>query len=351
MGFKRRRRGAGAADAAGNSAGKPRPTGFFAKVLDKHEQAKQQHKTKRSKLIGADDAAAAAGAAAAAAGAAAGSLSSKPAVGRGNRPGRSGPGRGGDASPAATSKSSSRSASVVVVGTADFAQASVADPNPKAAGPFSSRDRILLVGEGNFTFAASLSTLLGGFNLVATSLDARADVLGKYGETARTALLNLRLAGARAVHDVDATSPEHLRRCLSLSDGTGDGTGGSTGAGEENRFDVVAFNFPHLGGATLADVKRNREMLRDFFTACRGVLAPGKRARVLVTLRSSPFYASWKVGALAEERGMKRVKEVPFDKALFPGYEEARTNPAVRDTPSTVSAITYVFAVARPKKS
>ena len=45
--------------------------------------------------------------------------------------------------------------------------------NPRRVGLYGAGDRILLVGEGNFTFAASLCSALGGANIVATSLDSK----------------------------------------------------------------------------------------------------------------------------------------------------------------------------------
>ena len=42
---------------------------------------------------------------------------------------------------------------------------------PRRIGPYSNRQRILLVGEGDFSFSLSLAAAIGGSNLVCTSLD------------------------------------------------------------------------------------------------------------------------------------------------------------------------------------
>ena len=42
---------------------------------------------------------------------------------------------------------------------------------PRRLGPYSNSQRILLVGEGDFSFALALASILGGSNIVCTSLD------------------------------------------------------------------------------------------------------------------------------------------------------------------------------------
>ena len=51
-----------------------------------------------------------------------------------------------------------------------------ANPNPKREGRYSNSDKILLVGEGNFSFALALATSIGGKNITATSYDKEAEV-------------------------------------------------------------------------------------------------------------------------------------------------------------------------------
>ncbi|GBG33114.1 25S rRNA uridine-N3-methyltransferase [Hondaea fermentalgiana] len=214
---------------------------------------------------------------------------------------------------------------------------SVAGINPKAAGPYRSQDRILLVGEGNFSFAAGLSTIIGGSRLVASSLDTRQEVMEKYGMEAIGSLQALRLARGKAHHGIDATKAEDLRSCL----------------GQVAAFDTIGFNFPHLGGATAEAVDANRAMLRGFFAACKQVLAtkssdPKSRpGRVAVTLRSTSFYESWGLENLAREEGFRLLETFPFEKEHYPGYQEARTNPAARASPGTEAATTRVFVTKK----
>jgi 25S rRNA (uracil2634-N3)-methyltransferase len=215
------------------------------------------------------------------------------------------------------------------------------NPNPRKIGLYSNRQRILLVGEGDFSFAAALATALGGERVVATSLDSLPKLLEKYPTTASTTLSTLRRLGARIAHRVDAldlsgTLPDELH---------------------ETGFDRVVFNFPHVGGATAEDVAANQKVVREFARSACGLLRPGptvansrQTPQVHVTLRATPFYQSWNVGRVAEETGeVKLVKTVPFDAEAFQalGYAEVRTNPAARDAPSTIAAETYVWEATR----
>ncbi len=54
------------------------------------------------------------------------------------------------------------------------------NPNPVSAGLYRRSQRILLVGEGDFSFTLALATAIGGDTIVATSYDKQAEVLSKY---------------------------------------------------------------------------------------------------------------------------------------------------------------------------
>lgn len=73
--------------------------------------------------------------------------------------------------------------------------------------PYKQSHRMLIVGDGNFTFSLSLAKLLGGSNLVATSYDTKEELFKKYAEAEHVTQELLRL-GARVLHGVDATNLE-----------------------------------------------------------------------------------------------------------------------------------------------
>ncbi|KAJ1568772.1 hypothetical protein HK405_013962, partial [Cladochytrium tenue] len=137
-------------------------------------------------------------------------------------------------------------------------------------------DTVLLVGEGNFSFAASLCLLFGGgdaTNLWATSFDTAVQLDEKYPDAADNVAL-LRDHGAHVLHAVDATA---LQDCRALSAAKAATAGGGGGRGGLMAFDRVVFNFPHAG-AGLKDQARNaeanRKLLLGFFASAQRFLAP-----------------------------------------------------------------------------
>ena len=93
-----------------------------------------------------------------------------------------------------------------------------------------SSHRILLVGEGNFSFASSLATSIGGSNILATSLDGREEVVAKYGVEAQASLSAIVRLGGKVLHGIDGTSMDEETAI----------NGGAP-------YDRIIFNFPHLG--------------------------------------------------------------------------------------------------------
>ena len=228
--------------------------------------------------------------------------------------------------------SSAAKGSLVVAGSITLNALHNSMGNPCRLGPYSNRESILLVGEGNFTFAKSLCIALGGAKIVATSLDSRSVVLEKYDEAARTALQTIRGANGKVFHDMDATLPDSLLICK----------------GSVQRFDKVVFNFPHVGGSTNEAVLLNQNVLSGFMKALAEakVVSKSTKSQLHITLRSTLFYDSWEVEKLGEENGFDFVKKIPFEASQFHdmGYTEARTTPAFRDSPSAENAFTYVFS-------
>lgn len=105
-------------------------------------------------------------------------------------------------------------------------------PSKPFCPPYTATDRILLVGEGNFSFARALAEhVLGtGENLVATCLDSEEVLMLKYEDEARANVEAVVAAGGTVLYEVDATK---LNKCAAL---------------KGKRFEKIVFNFPHAGG-------------------------------------------------------------------------------------------------------
>ena len=114
--------------------------------------------------------------------------------------------------------------------------------------PFEPSDRILLVGEGDFSFTYSLHKHHNCTSLLATSYDNAAVLAEKYPQS-ESYIAELEEA-AREDEDVDI-------KILYSVDATKLGKGAPGGGKVVRRggFERVVFNFPHVGGLT-KDVNR-----------------------------------------------------------------------------------------------
>ncbi|KAF8604894.1 hypothetical protein BDV93DRAFT_491630 [Ceratobasidium sp. AG-I] len=235
--------------------------------------------------------------------------------------------------------------------------------------PFSVEDRILLIGEGNFSFAHSLLEHpsiphLPPSNITATAYDTEPECLAKYPDAA-SHISALRSAGAVVLFGIDA-------RQL-------DKTVGKSG----KKWDKVVWNFPHVG-LGIADRDRNvvanQSVLLGFLKSVKGVLQEGavpglqgkrkgkgriedevefsddeyddgggrgtglgggeKRAgSVLVTLREQEPYTLWDLPRLAKrpiapttsrtalpQPRYIQTRSFAFHVEAYPGYEHRRTS-------------------------
>ncbi|KAI0639914.1 hypothetical protein C8Q77DRAFT_1205326 [Trametes polyzona] len=132
--------------------------------------------------------------------------------------------------------------------------------------PFAPTDNILLIGEGNFSFARALALhpppsleFLPASNITATAYDTEDDCYAKYPD-ARDIVASLRQKGVTVLFGVDATK---LEKCHALKGRT---------------FDRIVWNFPHAGkGITDQDrnILSNQLLLLGFLRSAAPFLASG----------------------------------------------------------------------------
>lgn len=101
--------------------------------------------------------------------------------------------------------------------------------------PFNSTDRILLIGEGNFSFTRALVShppapleFLPAQNVTASAYDTEEECYSKYPD-AEEIVKSLRMKGADILFGVDATK---LEKCTTL---------------KGRKWDKIVWNFPHAG--------------------------------------------------------------------------------------------------------
>ena len=166
----------------------------------------------------------------------------------------------------------------------------MSNPNPVILGPFNSSAQILTLGDGDLSFSLALATQLGGRNITATVFDSREECIEKY-DTFRANEAALASTGASCHTAVDATA---LAKQPWL---------------QPHAFDRIVFNFPHVGGSTESDIRKNQRLLRQVMASARSILAPHQR--LIISLRDTPFYASWKIEEQAFAVGMQLDKTEP----------------------------------------
>ncbi|XP_015873275.2 uncharacterized protein At4g26485 isoform X2 [Ziziphus jujuba] len=163
--------------------------------------------------------------------------------------------------------------------------------------------KILLVGEGDFSFSASLaSSSPSASNMVATSLNSR-DFLYRNYRNAMDNINELRRKGCTIMHGIDAT--EMVKH---------DALSGML-------FDRIIFNFPHAGffeDDSTESQLRNQMLVALFFENAKKMLKAG--GEIHVTHKCSYFFQRWNIQVLASNVGLRLIEEVPFNFRDYPGY-------------------------------
>ncbi|NXF35544.1 FDXA1 protein, partial [Nyctibius bracteatus] len=193
--------------------------------------------------------------------------------------------------------------------------------------------RVLLLGEGNFSFAASLCGA-AGTHVVATCYESEEEVRGR-GRAAES-IRRLRETGAEVVFSVD---------CTKLKDYF---------LPEKREFDCIYFNFPHCGRK--AGVVKNRELLARFFHSSAEVLTEEGEIHVALcngqggTPADQPrreWHNSWQIVAVAAGAGFILSNIHPFKAETIHGYKS--TGYRSQDKSFCVEgALNHVFTRSTP---
>ncbi|NWI68142.1 FDXA1 protein, partial [Todus mexicanus] len=166
--------------------------------------------------------------------------------------------------------------------------------------------RVLLLGEGNCSFAASLCRARGT-RVVATCYESQEEVAGLL--RAAENIGRLKEAGAEVLFSVDCTKLEDYF------------------SPEERKFDCIYFNFPHCGRK--AGVVKNRALLARFFRSSAEVLTEDGEVHVALckgqggTPADQPrreWHNSWQIVAVAAGAGFILSNVHPFKAETIQGY-------------------------------
>ncbi|XP_027941365.1 uncharacterized protein At4g26485-like [Vigna unguiculata] len=173
---------------------------------------------------------------------------------------------------------------------------------------YSSSQKILLVGEGDFSFSLSLAKAFGSAsNMVATSLDSKGILLWKYPRVS-IKLMELEELGCTILHEVDVhTMSEHpllKTKC----------------------FDRIIFNFPHAGFTyrehKLCQIELHQKLVSGFFKSAKKMIT--QNGEIHVTHKNGNPYNKWEVVELAVDENLQLVEKVRFRKRDYLGYVNKR---------------------------
>nr|XP_043621498.1 heavy metal-associated isoprenylated plant protein 41-like [Erigeron canadensis] len=193
---------------------------------------------------------------------------------------------------------------------------------------YSSDHRILLVGEGDFSFSLSLALAFGDVsNIVATSFDSYDAVIKKY-KGAKTNMEILRSLGAQLLHEVDALQM-NLHKDL-----------------QKQKFDRIIFNFPHAGFLGLEDDQQvimiHRILVCGFLKNASEMLHP--KGEIHVTHKTSDPFHLWNIEELATQNSLTLLERVNFRLKDYPGYHNKRGDGDRSDSSFPLGACsTYKF--------
>lgn len=185
---------------------------------------------------------------------------------------------------------------------------------------------VLLVGEGNLSFALALARQSGPYTrrIFATTFE-RAQSL--QSEARRNASY-LRALGAQVAHGVDATKLE-----ASLG---------------YRRFRLVVFQFPNLNSRSpLYGRNPNHIVVRRFLRAALQHL--DQDGRIAVTIVNSPYYlGAFNLPDAARSAGYQEPEVFSFNPKDFPGYRHVNTAGAESALSHYRSFSTWIF---RPEQA
>ncbi|XP_073129187.1 uncharacterized protein [Henckelia pumila] len=173
---------------------------------------------------------------------------------------------------------------------------------------YSSRHRILLVGEGDFSFSHSLAKAFGcASKMVATSLDSIAFLKKNYS-MAPWNIGQLKKRGCIVMHEIDATTIATHHQLKHMT------------------FDRIIYNFPFAGffkGLSRdSSLRIHRRLVSLFLKNAKGMI--DEDGEIHISHKTNSYHNEWNLVSMASSHRLRLIEEVAFRLSDYPGYNTKR---------------------------
>mmetsp|Transcript_7230 Transcript_7230/g.9439 ORF Transcript_7230/g.9439 Transcript_7230/m.9439 type:complete len:358 (-) Transcript_7230:950-2023(-) len=199
--------------------------------------------------------------------------------------------------------------------------------------------KVLIVGDGDFSFSLSLAndrvgSKTGRIDLLTCTSFHTLEHLKEVYPDVETNISKLKEAGAVVIHEVDATKLESNETLKSQAP-----------------FDKIIFNFPCVDvpdgkDGQSYDLEANRLLVSDFLKQSEGLLNlnPQNLGEVHVTHKTKEPFSWWKIPTLCDplNNSLKYERSVVFDRSCYPDYRPRKVND--KKTFPVGDAVTHIFS-------
>ncbi|KAK9154679.1 hypothetical protein Sjap_002159 [Stephania japonica] len=198
---------------------------------------------------------------------------------------------------------------------------------------YCSSHKILLVGEGDFSFSACLGRAFGrADNMLATSLNTQDFLKKNYGQ-AMSNIQSLRSRGCKVIHEVNATEMAGYKNLNVV------------------KYDRIVFNFPHAGFSykeysVTYQVRKHQNLVSLFMANAAEMIE--ETGEIHISHKCNKFFEQWGLQKLAEENGLVMMEEVKFNLSDYPGYNTKYGYGGDKNFNCNPSK-TYKFRLKRPR--
>ncbi|KAG8385981.1 hypothetical protein BUALT_Bualt03G0101600 [Buddleja alternifolia] len=169
---------------------------------------------------------------------------------------------------------------------------------------YNSRHGILVVGDGDFSFSASLAVAFGcASHMIATSLDSKEFLRENYHKFMSN-FKQLSSRGCKVMHGIDATT-------MATHELLGHVT-----------FDRIIYNFPFAGFfkelSRKAQICRHRRLVSLFMKNAKEMLS--ENGEIHISHKINDFHNEWKLEDVAFSHMLRLIEAVDFNHLDYPGY-------------------------------